>query len=264
LKLIFSSLFRMALPSALILAAVAVVNSFITATVIISADKTSWNRLTVALAVAYLAYLEVLAAIDFSPNLLYNGTVAAWTFVKALHLINLVWINAIDQRDLKTMAEDTKGSTTLQQLLSVLVLTFNIRGIGTPWQTKNLPSWSAFYTDGKPTTRTAFLCRQLALVAWQYLALDFLFFLPTLQSPEELDNMYGKGLEFQYLGLTTKQWVGRVSGATLTWIAGRIMIQWWHGTLSLLFVGSGLSRPEEWPPLFGSIWQSYSLRNFWG
>jgi hypothetical protein len=131
------------------------------------------------------------------------------------------------------------------------------------WQTKNLPNWSAFYPEGKPTNRTGFLARQLALVAWQYLTLDFLYFLPTLQPPEDLERMYGKGLEFRYLDLTTEQWIARVSGITLMWIVARPMIQCWHGTLSVLFVASGLSRPEEWPPLFGSVWDAYSLRKFW-
>jgi hypothetical protein len=86
----YSFLFRMALPAALILAVETVLNSFITAAIIGNTDKGSWIRLPVVLAVAYLGYLEVLTAMDFSPSLLYNGTLAAACCVKCIHLVNLL------------------------------------------------------------------------------------------------------------------------------------------------------------------------------
>jgi hypothetical protein len=36
-----------------------------------------------------------------------------------------------------------------------------------------------------------------------------------------------------------------------------------HSALSIIFVGPGLDTPEEWPPLFGSIAEAYSIRRFW-
>jgi hypothetical protein len=111
----------------------------------------------------------------------------------------------------------------------------------------------------------AFLARQLAVLSWQYLTLDFVFFLPTLQSAEELQHLYGKGLEYRYLDLTTEQWVARVSSSLLTWLlVTRILVDGWHRTLSIIFVGSGFLRPDAWPPLFGSVWDAYTLRKFWG
>jgi hypothetical protein len=128
-----------------------------------------------------------------------------------------------------------------------------------------VPGWPVFYPSGRAPDRAAFLARELALLAWQYLTLDFLIFLPTLQSREELEHMFGKGLEYRYLHLTAEQWVGRVSSSLLTWFfIARIMMQCWHRALSIVFVSAGLSRPEDWPPFFGSVRDAYTLRNFWG
>lgn len=33
---------------------------------------------------------------------------------------------------------------------------------------------------------------------------------------------------------------------------------------SITFVGLGLSRPEDWPPLYGNIWDAFTVRRVWG
>jgi len=37
-----------------------------------------------------------------------------------------------------------------------------------------------------------------------------------------------------------------------------------HNVLALIFVGSGIDKPEDWPPLFGNMRDATSVRNFWG
>ena len=37
-----------------------------------------------------------------------------------------------------------------------------------------------------------------------------------------------------------------------------------HDVLALIFVGMGLDDPKDWPPLYGSPGQMYSVRRFWG
>jgi hypothetical protein len=36
-----------------------------------------------------------------------------------------------------------------------------------------------------------------------------------------------------------------------------------HKVLAIIFVGTGLDEPEDWPPLFGDIREATSIRNFW-
>jgi hypothetical protein len=37
-----------------------------------------------------------------------------------------------------------------------------------------------------------------------------------------------------------------------------------HNIFAIVFVASGLDKPEDWPPLFGNIRDATSVRNFWG
>ena len=42
------------------------------------------------------------------------------------------------------------------------------------------------------------------------------------------------------------------------------VISAYHRALSVFFVAVGLDEPEEWPTLYGSPWEMYSVRRFWG
>ncbi|KAL8791761.1 MAG: hypothetical protein Q9195_005637 [Heterodermia aff. obscurata] len=42
------------------------------------------------------------------------------------------------------------------------------------------------------------------------------------------------------------------------------VISAYHHALSVFFVGVGLDAPHEWPTLYGSPWEMYSVRRFWG
>ena len=47
------------------------------------------------------------------------------------------------------------------------------------------------------------------------------------------------------------------------WTSWAVITAGHHG-LSIFFVALGLDQPEEWPPLYGSPWEMYSVRRFWG
>jgi hypothetical protein len=262
---LFGQYFEMALTVGIPLLAQIFFNCCSTSVIVVSTNKRSWIRPLTGLFAAYLGYQQFLACLDFSDSLLYNGTAAAVSFAQVLHLNNLLWINGVDLRDLVPEADEKGTLAAFRRLPSALSLTLNPRGIGTKWQVKYVPAWPAFYPNGKPSSRAVFLARQLFHLCWQYIALDFMYFTPSLQSPEEQAIMYGKGLEYRYFDLTLDQWIGRVSMTTVGWLfVARIMITFWHTSLSIIFVASGISRPEDWPPIFGSISDAYTLRNFWG
>src|SRR5947209_6897081 len=90
----------MAPTAPLALAAVTLLNCFFAASVIVYTDNRSWTRLPAVLIVGYLGYLEILAAFDFNSSLIYSGVAAGFLFSKCIHLVNLLWVNAIDGRDL--------------------------------------------------------------------------------------------------------------------------------------------------------------------
>ncbi|CAJ0546763.1 Ff.00g013900.m01.CDS01 [Fusarium sp. VM40] len=42
-----------------------------------------------------------------------------------------------------------------------------------------------------------------------------------------------------------------------------LILSSYHDILSVVAVGLHVDSPEEWPPLFGQIWQAYSVRRYW-
>jgi hypothetical protein len=255
----------MALEATLTFAALTLVNWFTTSLFVIYTEKRSWIRPLAGLIIACLCYLEFLVDLDFSSSLIYNGVLTGSAFMKFVHVANILYIDGVDLRDLAPKSDTKNIFAALHHFPSALSLPWNIRGIGTRWKTKNVPEWPAFYPNRKSPNRMAFIARQLAVLSWQYITVDFFSFIPSLLSAEEREHMYGKGLEYRYLDLTKEQWIGRISSSMLTWfIIARIMIDGVHRILSIIFVVSGLSRPHDWPPLFGSVRDAYTIRNFWG
>jgi hypothetical protein len=47
-------------------------------------------------------------------------------------------------------------------------------------------------------------------------------------------------------------------------ISAMVAIDMTHRTLGILYVGLGAVEPSEWVPLFGSLYDAYSLQKFWG
>jgi hypothetical protein len=56
----------------------------------------------------------------------------------------------------------------------------------------------------------------------------------------------------------------RCWGVVLFAISSTINVSIIHITSSILMVGSGLSQPDMWPPIFGKWVDAYSVRRFWG
>ena len=57
---------------------------------------------------------------------------------------------------------------------------------------------------------------------------------------------------------------------TRTWLVFHFVWSAWavitglHHALSIVFVSLNLDTPQDWPPLYGSPYQMYSVRRFWG
>ncbi|KAM6492407.1 Membrane bound O-acyl transferase family domain containing protein [Amanita muscaria] len=47
-------------------------------------------------------------------------------------------------------------------------------------------------------------------------------------------------------------------------ISASVSIDMPHRVLGIVVVGSGFKEPRDWVPFFGSVYDAYSLRNFWG
>ncbi|KHO00256.1 TRI7-like toxin biosynthesis protein [Metarhizium album ARSEF 1941] len=139
------------------------------------------------------------------------------------------------------------------------------RGVGTPWAVKNIPRHpGALGAQARPgIPKSAFLLRQAAIFAWQYLLLDVMCAVSRLDGSSPAAPSARK--PSRYSEVTAAELPGYVFMVVASWfLVARVLVDAGYRAVSLVAVSSGASPPEDWPPLFGSMWTAFTLRNFWG
>ncbi|OJK04702.1 hypothetical protein ASPACDRAFT_38260 [Aspergillus aculeatus ATCC 16872] len=236
----------MAISADLCCGVVMALQNLIMITLLTRTPKGSFLRWICFPSMVYLAYLEgVLNSLSAS-TFMFKMRTGGHSFTFLIQLMNLLYISNVD---LTTLPNRSKAA--FQLLLT-------IRGIGTPWQPKNIPPFPAVMQTDPPPGRTQYVVRQLAIIIWQGLFLRLLRH--PLLHPDQ--SFYSPGQEFSY---RLDQWPGRLA---CTYIIGLIpsylfLDMMYRGT-AILFVGTGDHSVSQWPPLFGSLADSYTCRGFWG
>lgn len=184
-------------------------------------------------------------------------------FVAVIQATNVLVINPLDRDDLVRGGIVTNSESIFAQTWHTSTsVFFALRGINTAWRVKNIPEHPKFLTEqAKPRIpRTSFLVRQAFILAWEYLVLDVLYFL-SLQD----DSPQVPLADFKYFNVGAAAWGQRVAVSLITWFwVARVLIDSIYHAGALVAVGLCGDAPEDWPPLFGSMWDAYTLRNFWG
>ncbi|KAJ5348935.1 uncharacterized protein N7506_002188 [Penicillium brevicompactum] len=145
-------------------------------------------------------------------------------------------------------------------------LVTSVRAIDTPQQAKNTPSWPAYYAqkDGKKISRARFLTREISIGLWQYLLLDVLTFMLMKDALERKES--GKNIVFgTEWDFPAEQWVELVIMNLVAWlVAARTSISSLYRLSAIICVATGIWPVSDFPPLFNSMSDAYTLRNFWG
>ncbi|KAJ3502912.1 hypothetical protein NLJ89_g8676 [Agrocybe chaxingu] len=159
------------------------------------------------------------------------------------------------QKELKLMGQ--KGSVADKPLKTRLVWGLKLlgspRGVGWTY----VPT-SIIPTPPKPsTTRRQFIVSRLLELAANLLLYDLNGFVmranPCMRAngPSFWDTGSGWG------------WRWRAAGLSYT-VAAWINVNVLHILYSVLSVGLGATEPREWTPLYGRLWDAYTVRRFWG
>ncbi|PKX90203.1 acetyltransferase spyB [Aspergillus novofumigatus IBT 16806] len=184
-------------------------------------------------------------------------------FTVIIQGFNLVLINPLDKNELLETKIIHPRDDFPRKTYKVARLFTYLRGVRTPWQVKGVPSHPAYLArqPKAPISRTAFLIRQAAIVAWLYLYLNCANYLADGNLSPLSKPICGLG----YLRVSMEEWRTRIMISQMFWFAFlRAAVDIDYRTASILSVGIGLDAPEDWPPLFGRAKQAYTLRNFWG
>ncbi|KAK7187800.1 hypothetical protein DPSP01_010847 [Paraphaeosphaeria sporulosa] len=160
----------------------------------------------------------------------------------------------------KANAQDTSGILSWRALGWAHKVVFSYRAIGLPKQTPNIPKWSNKDPSYVPS-RTAFLVRRGLAVVGAFLVIDFLSQQP---KPDPEDFSAEKALLFPPAHTLNGATIGtRIFSTVLWWTILRLNIGLFYNLFSWFGVATFLTKPADWPPYFGSVFDSYNLRRFW-
>jgi len=240
----------------------------LTSLLICTTPKSSLLRPAILPVLAALAYGSFYTSAKFTGQAVLFSWFIVGPYANIWHCTNVLCLHAIDDTDVQQAMKRRRRAETVpslrERIVSTTIMLLSFRGIGTPWQISGISETTG---DQKPS-RTRFILRQLAIAAVQYLIMDF--FVSMEPTPEMVDS-WADGKEWLWIKslnphpVTASDLMSRAAGATVGWfILGRAMNDVGYRIISVIAVGSGFSTPEQWPPVFGSYRDCYTLRGYFG
>lgn len=203
--------------------------------------------------------------------------ITSWTELSSLLcFFVLLWISHI----VKLLAFD-KATSPLDWRMTYNIL-FDFRGIGTgkhdadtaleTTDTKMTMSSSQkkksrrLLSSSKDSQRRIFLLKRLASAAAILIVNQYY----TIIYSQLLDLSYGDFHSSKQSYLRRIRIVTARETAIRSWIVFHFVWSSWtmftasHDILAFAHVALGMDEPDDWPRLFGSVFEAYSIRRFWG
>ncbi|KAK2808439.1 hypothetical protein FQN50_004647 [Emmonsiellopsis sp. PD_5] len=139
----------------------------------------------------------------------------------------------------------------------------NKRRINRVDQARNIPSFDPKKPLHVPSRRSFLLFRSIRAILL-YLVLDLISSQPLEGGPAK----FAPGKERIFARVLAKDIspaeIGEVYATIVAYaICGYSSLLMGYDVFSVIAVGLGISEVADWPPLFGSIWEIYSIRTFW-
>lgn len=237
------------------------------------------NRLLMLPAILSGAALTLIAAIrttDITAMHTFIGT--EYSPLLALRVVDLVCLSWVYyQDDLRDAAATAKNCSTNQSIVLdpspfklmnplwwSVDLVINYRQVGTARQVKNIPRFNSKRPSYIPSRRSFLLFRISRFVLF-YLLMDFV----DTQPVTDAETKFAPGKERIVARILGGKFLLADFTETVSITAGFLVctcftLMLGYDFLSIVGVGLGVNRVEDWPPLYGSIKEAYSLSRFWG
>ncbi|KAL2412781.1 Acetyltransferase ataH [Exophiala dermatitidis] len=223
--------------------------ALITASLICFTSRHSLWRPAAVPFVVLMAYYACKSLDFFDNNQLFNPMQAGFIMAFAIHYTVLLAIIRLDDKDIRReiarATNQAEGDISWRQRFTwTLYILTSLRGVDTSYEIKGLERPKS----PSSKSRIRFLAKNLLIVVAEYLVLDFFTSQPTPDDVKE--RLFGEGREFlifrpKHLPPPTFE---------------EVMV---HLMIALMCWGP-MGRPDQWPAMFGSIFETYSLRRFWG
>ena len=148
-------------------------------------------------------------------------------------------------------------SSTYAALAWAIHVIFSYRAIGTRRQAKNVPTFGG----NKVPSRPSFLLEKGIATLVAFLFVDFVNHQPPPNS--ETFAARKSKLILSLSDLNGETVLVRIFSTAVFWFMLRIIIGLIYNAVAFIAVATLLTTPEDWPPYFGSVTESFTLRNFW-
>ena len=133
----------------------------------------------------------------------------------------------------------------------------------TKWPVKNIPPFSRkdpSYVPGKGE----FLRRMIIKWSAYVLILDLLGLVSNDGNKTLIFSSARIPLFTRLVDVSGEELIARIISIIAYWTIQYIVIEVMSSTLAITAVALGITAVNVWPPVFGSLHDSYSLRRFWG
>ncbi len=144
-----------------------------------------------------------------------------------------------------------------------LGLSLQSRFAGTRWPVKNIPAFDKA-NPGHVPSKARFLRAAVPKLALYVLILDLAGFLNRSSNNNVIFSAEQVPLFSRLGNVSGEDLITRTASILAFWSMQYIVIEVVYGAIAIAAVVSGLSATGAWPPVFGSLSDSYSLRQFWG
>lgn len=232
------------------------------ATLLSMSSKSSALRIAASFLLIFFLTIRLMVPKGLCAASISVALVHSVSVVHAIHCLNLLFITKVDKRDLGI----PKHSKCLKQMLAALPLILSVRGVGTPWQVKNTFRYPLMPVSWPiKSNRITFSIRQTAICAWQYLLLDILQAMTWSADLATQEVVYSSATVI--LPLTswgTSPLVQVVLDSIYMGVLFKVYMDIWYRCASVIFVSLQVTSTDDWPALFGSLWDMHCLRDFWG
>ena len=230
-----------------------------TAVILLVPQHATITRTASLVALSTLTYMLQETIMQLCKNAHWRAAAVPILWIQFLSASELIWVSRVDSAHIPARRGNPKAETIPNQFIDVVALLWNLRRVGTRWQVKNIPASSN--RGPKSMSRLHFVSRRLTTIMFAYLILDIMISGPSpdlaLVSPQ-------KETLFNPSDLSMEDVVFRTIGTLSFWLSSALINIIMTNGAAILSVLSGLSTPADCPPLYGSIGEAYSIRQFWG
>lgn len=148
---------------------------------------------------------------------------------------------------------------------SWIALPLGPRLVNTPWQVTGTPEFPA----RRIPSRSALLCRALLRLITCLLIFDLVGMMngkddPTNKINQVLFDWSRVPIFARLSAINGQEIMVRIGVSFFMWLIGYCVVQAIYSVIEIVAVASGLTGVEGWKPLFGSLSDCWSVRQFWG